>query len=339
MKIALIRRRFSPTGGAERYLERLAEELLKNQIEVELWCETWTNPSSVIKNITTIASDDPWMFAEKIQKIKNNVDLRFSLDRVPGVEVYRAGDGLHRTWLHNRELYSPLKGWIQNRIRPKNNQLKKLDDALYRSSELKLVIANSSMVADEIYHQYPLPKNKITVIHNGIPLGKFQNGNRSRAREAMGVQPDDYVILLVGAGRERKGHRYLKEAYSRMIPPAKLWIIDSPPPVPIEDIYAGSDVFVLPTLYDPFSNVVLEALASGKPVITTRHNGAHEILQNGIHGWILDRANETEKLRHYLEIFADPKTRAPFEQAALKLSLEYSIEKNVAQTLSALQKL
>lgn len=223
-------------------------------------------------------------------------------------------------------------------IRPKNHSLCKLDDAIYRDTALELVIANSEMVAHEIYHEYPLPKHKIAVIRNGIPVTKFQQGNRLKARQAMGVSENAYVILLVGAGKERKGHRYLREAYSQMIPDAVLWIIDTPPPVPIEDIYAGADVFVLPTLYDPFSNVVLEALAAGKPVITSRHNGAHEIIQPGIQGWVLEEANDTKKLRHYLETLASPEIRDPFSKAAAQLGSEFTIEKNVQQTLVALKK-
>ena len=336
MKIALIRRRFSPTGGAERYLERLAEELQRQSIEVELWCESWSNPSSSIKNIQTIASSDPWEFAEKVQRKSKEVDLRFALDRVPGVEVYRAGDGLHLSWLKQRELYAPFLGKIQNLIRLKNRRMIALDQAIYQASNLQLVIANSTMVSEEIQATYHFPKEKIAVIHNGIPTAKFQNGDRLKGRQAMNTSEEAFVILLVGAGKERKGHRYLREAHRRMNHEARLWIIDSPPPTEIENIYAAADLFVLPTLYDPFANVTLEALAAGKPVITTCHNGAHEIIENGVHGWILEKANDINGLRQHLDALADPQVRNPFSKAASALGTQFTIEKNVTETLKAL---
>ncbi|MES2307736.1 MAG: glycosyltransferase family 4 protein [Verrucomicrobiota bacterium] len=336
MKIALIRRRFSPTGGAERYLERLAEELQKQNVQVELWCENWNNPTSSIKNIRTVHSRNPWEFSEKIQQLKKEVDLRFALDRVPGVEVYRAGDGLHCSWLKNRELYSPFLGKIQNSIRFKNRTMLQLDQAIYTHPDLKLVIANSAMVAKEIEETYHFPSQKIAIVHNGIPTHQFQNGDRTVGRRIMYTSPQDYVILLVGAGKERKGHRFLKEAHSKMSHEARLWIIDYPPSTPIQNIYAGADLFVLPTLYDPFSNVILEALTAGKPVITTRHNGAHEVIQTGVHGWILDRANDVDRLRQHLDALADPEIRRPFAEAARQLGSQFTIEKNVRETLQAL---
>ena len=336
MKIALIRRRFSPTGGAERYLERLAEELQKQSIEIELWCESWSNRTSAIQNIRTIDSRNPWEFAEKIQNIKKNVDLRFALDRVPGVEIYRAGDGLHASWMHNRSLYSPFLGRIQNLIRQKNRMMENLDQAIYQNPALQLVIANSTMVSKEIQKKYHFPSEKIAVIANGIPTQTFQNGDRLKGRQAMNTPEEAYVILLVGAGKERKGHRFLREAYRQMNSKAELWIIDSPPPTEIQNIYAAADLFVLPTIYDPFANVTLEALTAGNPVITTRHNGANEIIQNGVQGWIMDRADDIPQLCRHLENFSDPQVRAPFSKAAAELGARYTIEKNVKETLRVL---
>jgi UDP-glucose:(heptosyl)LPS alpha-1,3-glucosyltransferase len=56
----------------------------------------------------------------------------------------------------------------------------------------------------------------------------------------------------------------------------------------IEKYYAAADVFVLPTIYDPFSNACLEAMASGLPVITTRNNGAAEVLEQGKEGFVIN---------------------------------------------------
>jgi len=58
----------------------------------------------------------------------------------------------------------------------------------------------------------------------------------------------------------------------------------------------------LPSIYDPFSNACLEALASGLPVITTRDNGFSEIIENGVHGSIVDRSSDSAALRDAISV-------------------------------------
>src|SRR5438046_10150095 len=74
-------------------------------------------------------------------------------------------------------------------------------------------------------------------------------------------------------------------------------------------IYAAADIFILPTIYDPFSNACLEALACGLPVITTRANGFSEILEDGVHGSIIDFANDLVGLRDAMQLWSDPARR------------------------------
>src|SRR3972149_3184408 len=74
----------------------------------------------------------------------------------------------------------------------------------------------------------------------------------------------------------------------------------------IEELYAISDVFVLPTIYDPFANACLEAMASGLPVITTASNGASELIVDGCHGFILSDPTDHHGLGARILDLADP---------------------------------
>src|SRR5258708_5231949 len=96
MRIALLRRRFSATGGAENYIERLAGELRKRGHGVTLVCEEWKPTDSAIESIRTVATNDPENFARAVSdlQLKREFDLVFSLERVPGCDLYRAGDGV-----------------------------------------------------------------------------------------------------------------------------------------------------------------------------------------------------------------------------------------------------
>jgi UDP-glucose:(heptosyl)LPS alpha-1,3-glucosyltransferase len=99
------------------------------------------------------------------------------------------------------------------------------------------------------------------------------------------------------------------------------------------DIYAAADVFLLPTLYDPFSNATLEALATGLPVITTVHNGVSEVITDGENGFILPAADAVPQMSELLKRLADPAVRAALRTPAQELASRFTIEQNVDATL------
>jgi UDP-glucose:(heptosyl)LPS alpha-1,3-glucosyltransferase len=168
-----------------------------------------------------------------------------------------------------------------------------------------------------------------------VPYKQFSTGDRQLGRKALKLSSEDFVVLLVGAGPERKGHAIAKEAVRKMKGrKAKLVIIDSPPPAAMPHVYAAADVFLLPTLYDPFANVTLEALAAGLPVITSAQNGASEIMTNEKNGFILPRADDVTLIVYLLEYFAESANRTPFREPAQALAQQYDLSRNVAATLA-----
>jgi UDP-glucose:(heptosyl)LPS alpha-1,3-glucosyltransferase len=101
-------------------------------------------------------------------------------------------------------------------------------------------------------------------------------------------------------------------------------------------LYTAADIFLLPTIYDPFSNACLEALAAGRPVITTRGNGFSEIIETGRHGTIVDDARDIDAIGAALEFWSDPARRAQARLDNLELAARFDISKNVNQTLQTL---
>jgi UDP-glucose:(heptosyl)LPS alpha-1,3-glucosyltransferase len=101
-------------------------------------------------------------------------------------------------------------------------------------------------------------------------------------------------------------------------------------------LYGAADIFLLPTIYDPFSNACLEALAADLPVVTTRANGFSEIMENGVHGTVLDDPRNTEAICDALQFWSDSARR---EQAGIRiceLADRFDISANVARTLEIL---
>ena len=97
---------------------------------------------------------------------------------------------------------------------------------------------------------------------------------------------------------------------------------------------AAADLFVLPTLYDPFANTCLEALASGLPVITTTANGAAEILEEGRTGAAIPDPRDVEALAGRIVEFLQPARREERTAAARAAAEALPMEEHLKQVLS-----
>jgi UDP-glucose:(heptosyl)LPS alpha-1,3-glucosyltransferase len=106
--------------------------------------------------------------------------------------------------------------------------------------------------------------------------------------------------------------------------------------VDLRPIYAAADVFILPSIYDPFSNACLEALAFGLPVITTRDNGFSEIVENGVHGSIVDLPNNVSALRDAIRFWSDESQRHSARSTTTERAAQFDISKNLTETLEIL---
>ena len=368
MKIGLVRRGYSPTGGAESYLRRLAAALETAGHTCALFASEWPRAEwPAHRDFFHVRGNGPRRFADALAALepRNRCDLLFSLERVWACDCYRAGDGVHRAWLERRAQAEPAWRSRLRRWNPKHRQLLALERALFAPGGARLVIANSQLVRAEIMAHYPAyPAGQIEVVSNGLPAGTFHAAGpdeRRSARDALGLSADEFVMLFAGSGWERKGLRHALAAVARLpgrIQPRLLvagrgrpgpFLRTAPAPAaarsrflgPVRDMaacYAAADVFVLPTLYDPFSNACLEALASGLPVLTTDANGFAEILRPGTDGDIVSPADHLlgTELAARLSGWADPARLAAARAVCAARAGDLTMERNVALTLARL---
>lgn len=346
MKIGLVRRGFSATGGAEAYLLRLARGLIQVGQEPVLitsldWPEgRWPNDA-----VVRLPGKSAKKFADAVAEARPDVDILFSLERVPGCHVFRAGDGVHAAWLNRRSHFESTWRRLSHIINPKHLSLLHLECEVYQTAHR--VIANSEMVADEIVRWQEFPRERIHVVPNGIGPA-LPSVPRSEAREGLGLSADTFCVLFVGTGWERKGLEFAVKAMEKLGENALLLVAGRGPTGsyrsprvrflgPVSDLpplFAAADVFTLPTIYDPFSNACLEALAAGLPVVTTTANGFSEILTPGEQGSVVP-AGDVEALADALSSWrshpADETRRA-----CQTLAGQFTIERNVQATLDVL---
>jgi UDP-glucose:(heptosyl)LPS alpha-1,3-glucosyltransferase len=224
-------------------------------------------------------------------------DVVQSHERTLGQDVYRAGEGCHRAYLQalparGRAVYHQVLLALERRVFAGTPE----------------IVAISRHGAAEIARLYGVPEARLTVIYNGVDLVRFHPHHRDRLRAAaraeVGVAADAWVVLFAGSGFERKGLATAVEALaaledrrSRLLVLGRgdtrayralaermevarriAWLGPRPD---VERWYAAADALVLPTLYEPFGNVHLEALASGLPVVTTTVAGGAEAVSDG----------------------------------------------------------
>ncbi|MDQ3199780.1 MAG: glycosyltransferase family 4 protein [Verrucomicrobiota bacterium] len=355
LTIGLVRRGHSETGGAEAYLKRLARGLGEAGHASRLFTDAqWPAREWPWGPITRLRGETAPRFADELEKAAphDHCDLLLSLERVWRCDVYRAGDGIHQAWMQRRDVASSLfRRWFR-RFNAKHKDALELERALF-SGGARRVIANSQMVKREAELFYGYPTAQIEVVPNGVPLLDFRPDPTVRAlhRKILRLRDDEIAVLFVGSGWERKGLRYAIEAVSPLGKNFRLLVAGRGRSRKIgaravqrlgavrdlAALYAAADIFLLPTLYDPFSNACLEALAAGLPVITTRDNGFSEIIDHQVHGSILDAPFDVAPIREALLFWAEPARRAAARPAILERASHFDIAVNVERTLDVLR--
>jgi UDP-glucose:(heptosyl)LPS alpha-1,3-glucosyltransferase len=362
-----VRRQFAPFGGAELILMRTMAALAVRGVSVSVLAHHWPANES---GIEFIRCDPPRVsrarretaFAETAcARLKREGDaLVQAHERIPCCDIFRAGDGVHAAYLEQRRRFEGPLGRAALTLSAFHRAILRLERALFASPRLKAVIANSTMVADEIVRHFRFPRERIHLVPNGIELSRFRPGARDQyraaLRERLGTAPDRPVALLVGSGYARKGLATALKALALSRSRAELWVVgrDKRPqkfkqlaerlgigaslklfgpqsdPLPY---YAAADVLILPSIYDPFPSTVLEALATGLPVVTSTGCGAREVarrLDPGLVCDALDFDGTAAALNRALALAADPATVAKTRAIAADYSLDSMVERMLA---------
>jgi UDP-glucose:(heptosyl)LPS alpha-1,3-glucosyltransferase len=356
LKAAVIRRRIHSHGGVEGYALRLIQGLKEKGVEVAVLAEEYEPEEGVkfypvkIRPFSFIPA--PILFNRYCQKIINRekFNLVHSLERTWPQDIYRAGEGCHAEFMKTL----PLK----DRLNPKHFVTLYTERKAFLSSAY--IMANSERVKSEIITHYGVPRDRIAVIYTGVDIERFNPEKasllREDTREKMGLDKEEIVILFIGSGFRRKGLAFLIKALARVNAfSLKLLIAGKGNFTPylklakslgikekiqflglvkdIDSLYASADFLVLPSLYEPFSNVCLEAMASGIPVLTTRANGVSEILGEELKDLIIENPFDTEEIARKVTALTAKDARQSFSIKAREVVQKFSFSRHLDEVI------
>jgi UDP-glucose:(heptosyl)LPS alpha-1,3-glucosyltransferase len=236
---------------------------------------------------------------------------------------------------------------------------------LYRERSVKRMIAISGMLKQEMMTIHGVSEDRIAVVFNSVDLKRFNPDNRAlygaAVRKELGIDEKEIVLFTLGNNYRLKGIKPLVRAVAllrKQFPdqPFRLLVAGRGQIARYqlfarrlgvsdcvlflgaitnsERYYAATDIYVHPTFYDACSFVVLEALASGLPVITTRTNGAAQAIESDLAGVVIDDAADVPSLASAIFSFFDPEKRRKALVEARSMVEKYPPERNIADTLA-----
>lgn len=362
MRIALVIEHFDPTrGGVEEWTWRFAEWLTARRIETHIVARSFAAGAerrSAARH-TVDAAAGRLEFAAAVERRLAGLGPILVHDTGSGwtADVFQPHGGSRRAAFERNLQLLPAafrgpKRWLSGLL-PRYREFERLASRQYHGGDGRIFVALSRRVADDLQRDYGVPAAQIRIVYNGVDTRRFapraDGASRESLRKAWGLRDDEIAVLLVAHNFRLKGGPELMRAVERLRGdglPLRLIVAGGRQRSPrggviflgsvrdAQPLYAAADLYAHPTYYDPCSLVVLEALASGLPAITTRYNGVSELLTPGVDGYVLDEPTDAAGLDAALMALADSSRRAAMGRAARELALRHDFDRNGEELLA-----
>lgn len=340
MKIALAFPEFHRRGGVERvavdaanhlqrrghsvtvYACRVDRTVLEDEVDIKLIGNVGIGPCAGLRNFGHAAR---W-----------RIDRDGGFDAVGGFGVLAPPDSVtwagsvHRRWLEVAAS-DPWPARLKRRLNPFHRVARRLEEQTYGGGSFRKIIALSDDERRHLRRFYDVPEESVEVLGNGFDPEVFRppsDAERERSRQVLGVQPEDRVIAFVANEAGRKGLAEVLEAMARLNDarikllavgrlPEAAWkeraaalgvgdrVCFTGPAEGVQRFYAAADAFCLPTRYEAWGLVIVEALACGLPVVTSRLAGAAAAVRPGFSGELLEDPRDVDELVGHLRRVLD----------------------------------
>jgi UDP-glucose:(heptosyl)LPS alpha-1,3-glucosyltransferase len=353
-------------GGAEMYIGDFLRRLAAEGHYVHLYACRWDPaalpPSVTIHELPAPNGPRalrPRRFSTSVRDAlsRDRPQVSIGFDKTFGPDIYYPLGGLQPASAvgNVRKHRSPIRRFaarVVKAVDPAHHSFARLERRHLLGPAAPLLVVNSDMVRQHAEQFYGIPSERVRVIHNAIDPGRFVANDRPRVRaeerRRWGVGPGDVVGAFVAMNYRLKGLEPLLHALARTPAALKLVIAGSPkvgpwrrlagklgvadrviflgPASDVRRIYFAADLHVHPTFYDPCSGVVIEALACGLPVVTSRFNGAAELMKPPSEGFVIDDPHDHAALANAMTLLLDPVRRDACGRAARVAASQWTIE-------------
>lgn len=364
MRIALVHKRYDRLGGAEWDCYELSRQLAARGHEVHVVVAESRVPvpeGVTLHRVPTlrlgkVAKRLSFSLAAPrvLRRVGAEVVVGFS--RLAGADVFRISGGCHLRYLARKAAEGGRSEVWRQRLSPYEHLMLRLERELFAQPGPRLFLAVSELSRAEILASYPnVRADEVAVLHYGVDTEAFHPRHRAtrgaELRAELGLAPDQPVVLFVGSGFQRKGVDTLLEIWEREPPAgAALLVVGKDQglaayrrrasglagPViltgarnDVERFHAAADLFALPSLYEGCPVSILEALASGVPVVTSRATGAPELLRGPLDELLVDDPRDARAVAERLRLGLEPARRAELQAAARRAGTAVGLSETV----------
>lgn len=373
MKIAFVAHRYGGTGGGiERVVEELAKRFCLEH-KVHVYAQSIVTEGNFPIHIHRIPQfRQSWSVNQALFFVLSRLYLsgqHFDIVHLHAPSLYKKGiitcHGIPQSGLKVlRQLDPKLRREISFGQVRRFILMRPIIEYNFKRGRHKRVIAISSRINQELVSICGTPPENISLVPNGVNIQRFLNIPRAKARAEIqrefGLSRHHFIFLFVGNFFKRKGVQFILSAFARFRDVSgRLMIVGNPrgqnqwakgmadelgirervifagEQKDVETFYAASDAFVFPSFYEASSLVLLEALASGLPVIASRTGGAEDLIQNGENGFLLSSVENIDELAHKMKILLRNRTLGKrMSEKARKGAAFYSWDRIAEDTLT-----
>jgi UDP-glucose:(heptosyl)LPS alpha-1,3-glucosyltransferase len=360
-ELTLVSSDVAPIGGMERASFELCTRLLTRGWAITVIARSCALPSqpglrfvpigSPSRPVSAALASDLVLSSRALRRHRRGLvqtDNPIIFNRVDVIRghfcerAYREGIGVSRS--SRGDLFFRLNSWLATGIALWCERWS------YRRGRVRTVAAVSEGLAREVGACYPGVRDVVATIANGVDCGAFapEAGRREAVRAELGIADDQRLALFIGGDWHRKGLAHAiagvaaagwhlavagegnRAAFEQIAAQHGaagrvhfLGKLGEP-----QGIYAAADALTLPSAYEAFSMVTLEAAAAGLPLIVTRINGTDELVVDGVNGWFVERSGASIAAR-LTELQRDPVAHAAMREAARASAQRYDWERIV----------
>lgn len=354
MKLAFCLFNYFPYGGLQRDCMRIAKECIKRGHSVDVFTMRWEGEKDPDLSLFILTSS-AWQnhsrikeFIRQFQPIKTQYDLVIGFNKMPGLDVYYAADMCYQAKTRQKH------GFLY-RLLPRYRQLLHYEKTVFSKDSHTKIFMISPLQQPEFIRYYQTPSDRFHFLPPGIDKDRIAPDNaaeiRLTTRRKLGLNENENLLLMIGSGFKTKGLARILEGFaslsSELKKSSQLFIIGKDNSVnfkkqasllniadsvhflggrdDIPEFLLAADLLLHPAYFENTGTVLLEALASGLPVLTTDRCGYAHYVAEAKAGKILQSPYQQKEFNQTLQTMLKSPERSTWRNNALNFSKKADI--------------